>query len=278
MRDAGLILRLIPWLVPVIAGLFGLAIGSFLNVCSLRWPVDESVVSPPSRCPRCGEHVRWYDNIPVLSWLLLRGRCRFCHEPISLQYPLVELTTGLVWAGVFAAHGLTPEALRGSIFLTILFGISLSDARFYIIPDQFSLGGAVLGFGLSFLPGGIDWVGSLIGAAVGYGVLWLVAVGGTWLMKRLFPGRLEEAGVERAMGGGDIKMMAMVGSFVGAWGVAETVFIGSVLALLVFGPIASVSKRLIPLGVFLAAAGAVSYAWGHPLMDWYLTTVVGLGR
>ncbi|MCG6987964.1 MAG: prepilin peptidase [Gemmatimonadetes bacterium] len=271
-------LELTPGPIPAVAGLFGLAIGSFLNVCSLRWPVDESVVSPPSRCPRCGEHVRWYDNIPVLSWILLRGRCRFCHEPISIQYPLVELTTGLVWAGVFAAQGPTPEALRGSVFLTILFGISLSDARFYIIPDQFSIGGAVLGLGLAFLPGGIDWKGSLIGAVVGYGVLWLVAVGGTWVMKRLFPGRLEEAGVDRAMGGGDIKMMAMVGAFVGAWGVAETVFIGSVLALLVFGPMASISKRLIPLGVFLAAAGAVTYAWGQPLLTWYLTAVVGVGR
>ena len=263
-------------LIPVVAGLFGLAIGSFLNVCSLRWPENESVVSPPSRCPRCGEHVRWYDNIPVLSWMLLRGRCRFCKEPISVQYPLVELTTGLVWAGVFAAHGATAEAVRGSIFLTILFGISLSDARFYIIPHEFSRGGAVLGFGMSFLPGGIDWLGSLVGAVVGYVLLWLVAVGGTWIMKRLFPGRLEEAGVDQAMGGGDINMMAMVGAFVGTWGVAETLFLGSVLALLVYAPISSLSKRLIPLGVFLAAAGAVTYAWGQALLTWYLTSVVGL--
>ncbi len=200
------------------------------------------------------------------------------HGAISVQYPLVELTNALVWAGVFATHGLTPEALRGSVFLTILFGISLSDARFYIIPDQFSLGGAALGFALSFLPGGLGWLQSLVGAVVGYGVLWLVAVGGTWIMKHLFPGRLEEAGVDRAMGGGDIKMMAMVGAFVGPWGVVETVFIGSVLALLVYGPIASMSKRLIPLGVFLAAAGAVTYGWGQALLDWYLGTVVGLPR
>jgi leader peptidase (prepilin peptidase) / N-methyltransferase len=263
-------------LVPAIAGLFGLAIGSFLNVCSLRWPRDESVVSPPSRCPHCGEHVRWHDNIPVLSWLLLRGRCRFCGTRISIQYPVVELTTGLVWAGVFAVHGATPEAVRGSVFLTILFGISLSDARFYIIPDQFSLGGAALGVALSFLPGGIDWRASILGAVAGYAVLWLVAVGGTWVMKRLFPRRLEEAGVDRAMGGGDIKMMAMVGAFVGVWGVAETVFLGSVLALVVFGPVASLSKRLIPLGVFLAAAGAVTYAWGPAILHWYLTHVVGI--
>jgi leader peptidase (prepilin peptidase)/N-methyltransferase len=174
------------------------------------------------------------------------------------------------------AHGPSWEALRGGIFLTILFGISLSDARFYIIPDEFSVGGAVLGVALAFLPGGIDWLPSVLGALVGYVALWLVAVGGTWVIRRLSPGRLEEAGVDQAMGGGDIKMMAMVGAFVGTWGVMETVFIGSVLALLVFGPVASFSKRLIPLGVFLAAAGAVTYAWGEAMLRWYLVQVVGM--
>lgn len=265
-----------PLVVVVLAGLFGMVIGSFLNVCSLRWPQDQSVVSPPSHCPRCDEAVRWYDNVPVLSWVVLRGRCRWCREPISIQYPLVELATGLVWAGVFAAHGPSWEALRGAVFLTLLFGISLSDARFYIIPDEFSLGGTVLGLALAFLPGGPTWLAALVGAVTGYVALWLVAVGGTWVMKRVFPGRLEEAGVDQAMGGGDIKMMMMVGAFLGVWGVVETVFIGSVLALLVFGPVASFSKRLIPLGVFLAAAGAVTYAWGEAMLRWYFTQVVGI--
>lgn len=264
------------WFVPLIAGLFGLTIGSFVNVCSLRWPVDESVVSPGSHCPKCDAPVRWYDNVPVFSWLLLRGRCRHCGAPISAQYPVVELATGLVWAGAFAAHGPTAEAFRGSIFLTILFGISISDARFYIIPDQFSIGGAALGLLLAFLPGGPTWRESLIGGAVGYGVLWLVGVAGTGLIKRLSPGRLEAAGVDQAMGGGDVKMMMMIGTFVGVWGVALTVFLGSVLALVVFGPISMVSKRLVPLGVFLAAAGAVTYAWGEQIIDWYLTSVVGM--
>ena len=264
------------WAVSAMAGMFGLLFGSFLNVCSLRWPVDESVVSPGSRCPSCLEPVRWYDNVPVFSWIVLRGRCRHCARPVSVQYPLVEAATGLMWAGAFAAHGPTPEALRGAVFLTILFGISISDARFYIIPDQFSVGGAVLGIGMSFLPGGIDWRGSLTGAVVGYLVLWLVGLGGTWLIKKISPGRLEEAGVDQAMGGGDIKMMMMVGAFLGMWGVALTIFMGSVLALLVFGPISAISKRLIPLGVFLAAGGGVAYAYGDAMVAWYLSAVVGL--
>lgn len=264
------------WIVTAVAGLFGLIVGSFLNVCSLRWPQDQSVVSPPSHCPRCQEPVRWFDNVPVLSWLLLRGRCRSCGEPISIQYPLVELSSGLMWAGVFWAYGATWEAGRGAVFLTMLFGIALSDARFFIIPDEFSIGGAALGVLLSFLPGGIDWSRALIGGATGYAVLWLVAVAGTWVIKRLFPGRLEEAGVEQAMGGGDVKMMMMVGTFVGVWGVVETLFLGSVLALLVFAPLSSFSKRLIPLGVFLAVAAAVAYAWGEAMLTWYLTQVVGL--
>ena len=254
----------------IIAGLFGMNLGSFLNVCSLRWPVDESVISPRSRCPSCHEPVSWYDNVPVFSWLWLRGRCRHCEERVSVQYPLVELATGLVWAGVVAAYGPTWEALRGGMLLTILFGISISDARFYIIPDEFSIGGTVLGIGLAFLPGGLGWMDAVIGAAVGYGVFWLVGVAGTTLIKRLSPGRLEEAGVDQAMGGGDVKMMMMIGAFLGIWGVALTTFLGSVLALVVFGPISALSKRLVPLGVFLAAGGGVAYAWGEQMIAWYL--------
>ncbi|MDZ7779190.1 MAG: prepilin peptidase [Gemmatimonadota bacterium] len=263
-------------MVSAVAGLFGLAFGSFLNVCSLRWPVDASVVSPRSHCPGCEEPVRWYDNIPLLSWLLLRGRCRWCDERISIQYPLAEVAIALVWAGVFAAHGPSWEALRGGLFLSVLFGIAMSDARYYIIPDQFSVGGAVLGVALAFLPGGITVLESMVGGAAGFAVLWVVGVAGTWIIRRIMPGRLEEAGVDQAMGGGDIKMMMMVGAFLGVWGVVLTLFIGSLLALLVFGPIASMSKRLIPLGVFLAAAAAVSYAWGEPMVEWYVTRVVGL--
>ncbi|TVP79952.1 MAG: prepilin peptidase, partial [Gemmatimonadales bacterium] len=154
------------------AGVLGLLLGSFLNVCSLRWPQDQSVIRPRSACPRCGAPVRALDNVPVLSWLLLRGRCRSCSAPISPQYPAVELATGLIWAGMVATWGIEPEALRGALFFTLLLGIAVSDARFYIIPDQFSLGGLGIGLALAFLPGGIAWLDAVIGAVTGFLLLW----------------------------------------------------------------------------------------------------------
>ncbi len=252
------------WIVSALAGLVGLMIGSFLNVCTLRWPEDESVVFPGSHCPKCGEPIRWYDNVPVLGYMLLRGRCRACREPISLQYPLVELATGLVWAGMFSYAGLSFEALRGALLLTILFGIALTDARFYIIPDQFSLGGLVLGLGLAFLPGGIDALDALIGAIVGFGLLGSVAVVGKWMLKK------------DAMGLGDIKMMAMVGAFLGWAGVLLTVFLGALLGAVIFGPISYKTKKLVPFGIFLAAAAAITYGFGSEIIDWYLTNILHL--
>jgi leader peptidase (prepilin peptidase)/N-methyltransferase len=252
------------WIVSVLAGLVGLMIGSFLNVCTLRWPEDESVVFPGSHCPKCGKPIRWYDNVPVLGYMLLRGRCRACREPISLQYPLVELATGLVWAGMFSYAGLSFEALRGALLLTILFGIALTDARFYISPDQFSLGGLVLGLGLAFLPGGIDALDALIGAIVGFGLLESVAVVGKWMFKK------------DAMGDGDIRMMAMVGAFLGWAGVLLTVFLGALLGAVIFGPISYKTKKLVPFGIFLAAAAAITYGFGSEIIDWYLTNILHL--
>ncbi len=250
------------WIVSALAGTLGLMLGSFLNVCTLRWPEDESVVFPGSHCPKCGEAIRWYDNVPLFGYALLGGRCRACREPISVQYPLVELATGLVWAGMFSYAGLSWEALRGALLLTILFGIALTDARFYIIPDQFSLGGLVLGLGLAFLPGGIDPRAALLGALLGFGLLEIVAVAGKWMFKK------------DAMGGGDIKMMAMVGAFLGWAGVLLTVFLGALLGSVIFGPISYKTKKLVPFGIFLAAAAAVTYGFGSDIIEWYVTNVL----
>ncbi len=246
------------------AGLVGLMLGSFLNVCTLRWPSEESVVSPPSRCPGCGTPIRWYDNIPLLSYVILRGKCRVCGAAISPQYPIVELATGLIWAGCFMQYGLSAERARGAVFLTILLGIAITDARFYIIPDQFSLGGGLLGLALAPFPGGLTTLQALLGAGIGFGVLWLVAKAGTRLFKK------------EAMGGGDLKMMGMVGAFLGVHGVLLTLFLGALLGSVVFGPISWKTGKLVPFGTFLAVGASVSYGWGERLINWYTTNFLGI--
>ena len=264
---------MIDTLVVVYATLLGAVVGSFLNVCVHRWPRDESVVKPRSRCPQCGSPIAWYDNIPILGWLILRGKCRNCGNPISARYPLVELAVALIWGGAMLAFAwgdvtLTPhaigEALRVAIFVTILLGIALTDAEHYIIPDEFSLGGLVIGVLLSLLPGGITPFASALGALVGFGLLWLIAVLG------------EKAFRKPAMGGGDIKMMAMIGAFVGWQGVLLTIFLGSLFGAVVFGPISYRTGKLVPFGIFLALGGVVTVLWGDALVHWYTTSMLGL--
>ena len=265
------------WLLVGLAGLSGLVVGWLLNICSTRWPLDASVNSPAPQCTSCFSSIRWHDNIPVLSWLILSGKCRDCSTVFSLQYPLVELTSGLLWIAMFILHGSSWEALRGSIFLSILLGMAISDARFYIIPDQFSLGGTILGIALSFFPGGIGWADALGGLLVGYTFLWFISEVGTRIIDKISPGRLNEEGLEKAMGGGDIKMMMMVGSFVGISGVAETAFLASLGGLIIYGPIAMLCRRPIPFGVFLAVAGAITYLWGDAMMNYYLAFISSVG-
>jgi leader peptidase (prepilin peptidase)/N-methyltransferase len=245
-------------LLMVYAGVVGACVGSFLNVCVYRWPNDLSVVSPPSSCPACGTRIRWYDNVPVLGWLWLRGKCRACGNRISIQYPLVELLTALLWVSAVWRYGFSWQALSTALFFTILLGIALSDARTYIIPDQFTIGGTVLGLALSFAPWGIDPLPSFVGAAVGFGVLWLVAVVGEWAFKK------------EAMGGGDIKMMAMVGAFLGPWGVLLTLFLGALFGSLIFAPISYKTGKLVPFGIFLALGAAITEPFGQAMIDWYI--------
>jgi leader peptidase (prepilin peptidase)/N-methyltransferase len=242
------------------AGLLGAVIGSFLNVCILRWGAEpkQSVVRPPSRCPTCGRGLRWSDNIPIVSWLLLRGRCRGCREPISVQYPLIELATGVIWAWMAWRFGFGLEALRGAVFATILLGIAVTDARAYIIPDEFSLGGLALGVLFAVAAGRQPLGTALLGAAVGFGLLWLVAVAGEWLFK------------QEAMGGGDIKMMAMVGAFLGWQGTLLTIFLGALIGSLIFVPLSLAGrKRLVPFGIFLAIGAAACYLVGPAILSWY---------
>jgi leader peptidase (prepilin peptidase)/N-methyltransferase len=244
----------------VIAALFGAVIGSFLNVCILRWGAEPkaSVVRPPSHCPACGIGLRWYDNIPIVSWLVLRGRCRGCRAPISIQYPTIELATALIWAFMVWRYGVSLEAARGAAFATVLLGIAMTDARAYIIPDEFSLGGLVLGI-LFALAAGKQALGvALLGAAVGFGMLWLIAIAGEWMFK------------QEAMGGGDIKMMAMVGAFLGWQGTLLTVFLGALIGSLIFVPLSLAGrKQLVPFGIFLAIGAAATYLVGPAILTWY---------
>lgn len=255
-------------LVTIYAGVLGAVLGSFLNVCIVRWGAEpkQSVMHPRSRCPRCGAGIAWYDNIPVLSWLLLlRGRCRGCGLPISIHYPLVELATGLVWAYMAWRFGGSIEAVRGALFGTLLIGITMTDARAYIIPDEFTIGGLVLGLAFSLVQGVPGLIDAVIGAAVGFGLLWGVALAGKAAFK------------QEAMGGGDIKMMAMVGAFLGWQGVLLTIFLGALLGSLIFVPMSLAgNKKLVPFGIFLSLGAAVAYIAGADLYTWYLSYINGV--
>jgi len=208
----------------VIAAVVGAMIGSFLNVCILRWGAEpkQSVVTPRSRCPRCGRTLAWYDNIPVFSWTVLRGRCRNCDLPISVQYPLVELATAAMWAYMAWSHGVTLEALRGALFGTILLGIAMTDAREYIIPHEFSLGGAVIAIVLSAWPDPSYALVSLQGALVGAGAVLLI-------------GELSELALgQEAMGGGDCALMGMIGAFLGWEAILPVLVIGAMISSVLF--------------------------------------------
>jgi leader peptidase (prepilin peptidase) / N-methyltransferase len=142
----------------------GAALGSFLNVAILRWPAEQSVIRPRSRCPGCGTPIAWYDNVPIVSWLVLRGRCRACGQGISIQYPLVELAVAAIWLGMALWQGPGLEAVRGAMFFTLLLGIGIIDALHRIIPDQLSLGGAAIALAWPRGPDGFPFTAALVGA------------------------------------------------------------------------------------------------------------------
>jgi leader peptidase (prepilin peptidase)/N-methyltransferase len=266
------------------AFLVGLCVGSFLNVCIARWPAELSVVRPRSRCPNCGHQLAWFENVPVVSWLVLRARCRCCDERISAIYPIGEILVGLLWALCVARWGPTFTALRVAIFLTILAGIALTDLRHYLIPDGFTVTGLLWTLGTALVAPFIDetmlFAGpydALVGACAGAGVIAIV-------------GWLGEAALKReAMGMGDMTLMAFAGAALGPARALVTVFlaaaIGAIVFLMVVYPIAFIRRGrvasqtelalgaapvelpLVPFGVFLAPASVVMLLWGDLLID-----------
>lgn len=244
------------------AGLVGLIVGSYLNVVVHRLPKGESTVTPRSRCPACGAAIRAHDNLPVLSWFLLGGRCRDCRAPISPRYPLTEAVTGALFAYAVARFGWTLDALAAALLGSLLVALAGIDLDHFLLPDRLTLPGLALGLLLApFLSEG-SLARGVQGALVGAGVL-LVLAGG-WELVR---------GVE-GMGLGDVKMLAMIGAFVGVAGVVVTLvvasFAGSVagLALVARGRGGLASK--LPFGVFLAAGGLVAIFFGPALARAYL--------
>jgi len=261
---------------------FGLVIGSFLNVCIVRIPGGKSIVMPASACPKCGTAIRPYDNIPVVSYLLLGGKCRKCKNPISLMYPAVELLTALLFLGCYLAFGLTAEALKWAIFSAVMVVLVFTDLRERILPDVVNFTGLGLGLAISFFTAPFDgtalWIArhvfefppsapvlsfadGVLGAAAGGGLLWLVSE----LYFRL-RGR-------EGMGLGDVKMMLMAGSFLGLKRTLLTIFTGSVLGS-ILGIIVILARRKdsdyeLPFGTFLGMAALLVVFFGTPIVYWY---------
>ncbi|MFH1488531.1 MAG: prepilin peptidase [Pseudomonadota bacterium] len=242
--------------------LFGLALGSFLNVCIYRIPLKKSIVTPPSGCPRCGRRIKIYDNIPVLSYAFLLGKCRHCRGRISLRYPVVELITGLLSTALFLNFGPGPDYFLSLLFLSSLVVISFIDLDHQIIPDVISLPGILIGLIASvfWLPR-VSWSDSIIGILAGGGFLYLVAAG-----YEKFTGR-------EGMGGGDIKLLAMIGAWMGWKSLPYIVFISSLTGTVMGGGALLLSKRgyraKIPFGPFLALGALIYFFFGIELVSWY---------
>ncbi len=246
----------------------GACVGSFLNVCIYRLPAGLSIAYPPSACPQCRQPIRFFDNIPVLSYLLLRGRCRNCRAAIALRYPLVELITGLAALALFLRYGLTAATLVYFLFVAVLIVITFIDIDHQIIPDVLSLTGIPIFFLASGWLAETVWTEALIGILAGGGSLLLVALG-----YRLITGK-------DGMGMGDVKLLAMIGALIGWRGVLFTLFFSSVSGTLVglFLMVRSGGslKTKLPFGPFLAL-GAIAYIfYGPELIDAYLGLTVSL--
>jgi len=269
-------------LIGVFVFLFGLVIGSFLNVCIVRIPERKSIVMPASACPKCGAAIRPYDNIPVISYLLLRGKCRNCKTKISPMYPIVELLTGILFLGCYLAFGITAEAAKWAAFSALMVVLVFTDLRERVLPDVVNYTGFGLGLAVSFFTQPTDgtalwlsnrifsypppapalsFVDALLGAAVGSGLLWLVSEAYFRLRGR------------EGMGLGDVKMMLMAGAFLGAKRTLLTILAGSLLGS-ILGLAFILARRKesdyeLPFGTFLGMAALLVVFFGTPVVNWY---------
>jgi leader peptidase (prepilin peptidase)/N-methyltransferase len=243
--------------------IFGTIIGSFLNVCIYRIPEGQSIVFPASRCSHCKTAIRWYQNIPILSYLVLRGRCATCGVAISVRYPFVEALTGLLFLLVYMRFGMLWATPVYWLLMAALVVITFIDFDHQIIPDVISLPGVPIGFVLTFFVAGVSWSDSLLGILVGGGSLACVA-GIYYLLTR-----------NEGMGMGDIKLLAMLGAFMGWKSILPTIFLGSLIGSLVGVPLMLIKrasgKLAIPFGPFLSLGAIIYLLWGPDLISWYLS-------
>jgi leader peptidase (prepilin peptidase) / N-methyltransferase len=267
------------------AFIVGACFGSFLNVCIVRWPMERSVMRPRSRCPRCGNQLAWFENVPILSWIALRGRCRCCDESISAMYPTIELVVACGWMLAVHYYGASFTALRVAVFGTVLVGVATTDAKHYLIPDGFTLFGlmfALVTSVIAFFRGETlvfaTPYDALVGACAGAGLVAIVGWLGEVVTKR------------EAMGLGDVTLMAFIGAALGPTRALMTVFVGAALGAVTFAgiviPVALVRRGhareqtelalgstpfetpLVPFGVFLAPAALLTLFWGDALLAW----------
>jgi len=284
-------------LLTFIGFIFGSIIGSFLNVLIFRLPKEESIVSPPSHCPQCGYRIPPWQNIPILSYLFLRGKCHSCGNKISIQYPLIEFLSGLIAAIAIWTMGLNWAAVSLIIFIYLLGVMTIIDIRYRIIPDTITISGIILGIILTSLqyPGVSGLVQSVLGVIIGGGSLYLIALFGDWLFKK------------ESMGGGDIKLAGMFGAFLGWKLTLLGLFFGFVVGAIYGGIMIALNKlqsdtansggnqtvsgiaggsdtttddpldsaqsaTAIPFGPALGVGALLSLFWGEALLRWYLTT------
>ena len=253
----------------------GLAVGSFLNVAIHRLPHDQSVITPSSRCPKCEGPIAWYDNIPVLSFLILARRCRHCREKISIRYPAVELVSALIWYESWRTSGGSVAFLIPVLFISLLLVATVTDLETGLIPDEVTLGGIIAGLLASyFWPAlhettlGYVAIGrSALGFFTGGALIYVTGLAGNWIFQR----ELAKLGMNQSMGGGDVKLLAMAGSFLG-W---EKVLLGFFTAPLLGLPFALYTRlaknnRIIPYGPFLSIACLIQFLFGNVLWQWFM--------
>lgn len=263
------------WLPTVLAGVLGLVFGSFFNVCIWRIPRGMSISSPSSHCPRCRKPIRSYDNVPVLSWLILRGRCRDCGKPISVRYPLVEALTGLLFVAACVRFGPGLLAVKAAVFSSLLIVTAFIDLDHKVLPYQLTIPGLGLGLAGGLIPPP-NLGGAFAGAAAGAG--FVVAA---WLLWRFVPvlRRLFRVETRDAMGGGDVPYAAMVGAFIGLRSLAVALFAAAIFGVIIGYTLRALGRgrrgQEVPFGPFLALGGLVGFFFGPQLFALYLRIALG---